>query len=79
MYKRLHRLNFTVSHGCLIRLLDNIGKNFDEEVLKWRDGIASTLDESNEIVTIIILHVTCLDLIVYSKRSLPHGVVIQTG
>ena len=39
----------TVSHSSLIRLLERAGKNFDVEVLKWKDGIVSTLDTSNEI------------------------------
>lgn len=41
----------TVSHSSLIRLLERVGKNFDEEVLKWKDDIVSTLDTSNEIVS----------------------------
>ena len=41
----------TVSHSSLIRLLERAGKNFDEEVLKWKDSIVSILDTSNEIVS----------------------------
>ena len=51
--------NLTVSHSSLIRLLERAGKNFDEEVLKWKDGIASTLDTSNEIVSFKFLVVIC--------------------
>ena len=45
----------TVSHSSLIRLLEGAGKNLDEEVLKWKDSIVSTLDTSNEIVSFKIL------------------------
>ena len=59
MYKRLQTLHLTVSHSSLIHLLERAGKNFDEEVLKWKDGIASTLDTSNEIVSFKFLVVIC--------------------
>lgn len=49
----------TVSHSSLIRLLERAGKNFDEEVLKWKDGIVPTLDTSNEIVSFKYLVVIC--------------------
>ena len=59
MYKRLQTLHLTVSYSSLIRLLERAGKNFDEEVLKWKDGIVSTLDTSNEIVSFKFLVVIC--------------------
>ena len=43
----------TVSHSSLIRLLEKVGRNFDEEVLKWKNDIASTLDTSDEIVSVV--------------------------
>ena len=41
----------TVSHSSLLRLLEKVGRNFDEEVLKWKNDIVSTLNTSNEIVS----------------------------
>ncbi len=43
-------LNITVSHKSLIRLLDNIGKDYDTEVKVWRDRILLTLDDDNDMV-----------------------------
>ena len=43
----------TVSHSSLVCLLEKVGRNFDEEVLKWKNDIASTLDTSDEIVSVV--------------------------
>lgn len=59
MYKRLQTLHLTVSHSFLIRLLERAGKNFNEEVLKWKDRNVSTLDTSSEIASFKYLVVIC--------------------
>ena len=53
VYQRLARLNITVSHRSVIRLLDSVGKNFqDSQVKEWRDSILPTLNSSNVIVSL---------------------------
>lgn len=43
-----------VSHASVIRLLDKVGNGFDHEVIKWRDDTIPLLDESNEMVCIVL-------------------------
>ncbi|XP_064384807.1 uncharacterized protein LOC135333715 isoform X2 [Halichondria panicea] len=49
VYQRLQRLNVTVSHSSVIRMLDKVGEGFDAQVKEWRDRLVSTLDSGNEI------------------------------
>lgn len=46
----MQKVNLTVFHPSVIRLLDRVGNGFDDEVLKWRDSLIPLLDDSNEIV-----------------------------
>ncbi len=40
-----------MSHSTVIRLLDNVGKDHDQQVKEWRDEITATLDSTNEVVS----------------------------
>lgn len=49
-----------MSHSSLIRLLEKVGKGYDDKVKKWRDDIISCLDSGDEIVSFVILE-TCIN------------------
>ena len=49
-YIRLQKLNLTVSHPSLIRLLNKVGSTFDEKAKKWRDGLLNLLQTSETCV-----------------------------
>ena len=51
VYQRLQRLNLTVSHSFIIRLVERVGKNYDERVKAWRDSIITQLDDNDKIVS----------------------------
>ncbi len=51
VYQRLHKLNISVSYSTMIRLLDNVGKDFDLQVRDWRNRVVATLDQTNEVVS----------------------------
>ncbi len=48
VYQRLQRLNLTVSHSSMIRIVDIFGKNHDSKLKQWRDGV---VDETDKIVS----------------------------
>lgn len=52
VYQRLQRLNLTVSHSSVIRLLESVGEKFDAQVKEWRDVLVSTLDSRNQVVSV---------------------------
>ena len=52
VYQRLAKLNVTVAHSSVIRLLDSIGNDFDKQVKDWRNGLLPLLSSSNVIVSI---------------------------
>lgn len=43
VYARQHKLNVSVSHMTLLRLLSSIGTKFDESVIEWRESFIPTL------------------------------------
>ena len=49
----------TVSHSSLICVLERVGKDFDEAVLKWKDHIVLTLNTSNDRVSCRVVVVVC--------------------
>ena len=51
VYQRLQRLNLTTSHSSLIRLLEKVGKGYNDLVLKWRDVIVANVDSDDEHVS----------------------------
>ena len=50
-FSRLGRLNLTVSHTSLIRLLDRIGATFDEKTRMWREKLLDLLMSSETAVS----------------------------
>ena len=50
----LGRLNLTVSHTSLIRLLDRIGATFDEKTRMWREELLDLLMSSETAVSNLI-------------------------
>ena len=53
-FSRLGRLNLTVSHTSLIRLLDRIGATFDEKTRMWREELLDLLMSSETAVSNLI-------------------------
>ena len=53
-YTRLQKLNLTVSHPSLIRLLNKVGSTFDEKATIWRDGLLNLLRTSETSVRLLL-------------------------
>ncbi|XP_019861291.1 PREDICTED: uncharacterized protein LOC109589693 [Amphimedon queenslandica] len=47
VYSRFNAIELTVSHTSVIELVNSLGKNHDEEVMKWRDDIAGIMDKDD--------------------------------
>ena len=54
MYQRLQKLNVTVSHKTVIRLVTALGENHDVRVVEWRDRLKGLLADD----MVIIIRVT---------------------
>lgn len=54
VYQRLQKLNLTVSHQTLIKLVDNVGKDHDARVLQWRDILVQKLKRQDRQVNKIV-------------------------
>ena len=50
-YTRLQKLNLTVSHPSLIRLLNKLASSFDEKAKGWKDGLLHLLHASETSVS----------------------------
>lgn len=46
VYQRLQKLNLTMSHPSLVRLIDKVGEDYDAKVKGWRDAIVANLASS---------------------------------
>ncbi len=51
MYERLQKLFLTVSHGTTIRMVNDLGKDFDKPVREWRDSLLPSLTTDVEAVS----------------------------
>ena len=49
VYERLQKLNITVSHRQLLRLIDKLGMNHDGKVLEWRDALVVELKNTTTV------------------------------
>ena len=58
-YTRLQKLNLTVSHPSLIRLLKKVGSTFDEKATKWRDDLLNLLRTSETSVSLLLQYGGC--------------------
>jgi len=52
VYQRLQKLNLTMSHPSLVRLIDKVGEDYDAKVKGWRDAIVANLASSQTEVKI---------------------------
>ena len=46
VYERLQKLNLSMSHSQLLRLVDKLGMDHDARVLNWRDSLISKMKKS---------------------------------
>lgn len=71
VYQRLQRLNLTVSHSSVIRLLESVGEKFDAQVKEWRDVLVSTLDSRNQVVSVNFPFLSQIDnfFLIHSANS----------
>lgn len=64
VYDRLQKLSLCVSYRTLLRLLDKIGTDYDQEVKNWSNSLLSTIPDliidgvssTNFMVTIFTVH-----------------------
>ena len=49
VFERLQKLQLCMSHSSTIRLFDAIGKDFDSEVLQWKEVIETELMQSHPL------------------------------
>ena len=54
-YQRLARLNLTLTHKSLSRLVSTIGENHDKEVLEWRNAFIPLLMEVCKLIIALFL------------------------
>ena len=45
VYDRLQKLNLTMSHPQLLRLVDKLGLHHDARVMEWRDALDALMQE----------------------------------
>ena len=46
VYERLQKLNLSMSHSQLLRLVDKLGMDYDARDLNWRDSLISKINTS---------------------------------
>lgn len=52
VYDRLQKLNLTMSHPQLLRLVDKVGLHHDARVMEWRDALMQEiLNKSPRVVS----------------------------
>lgn len=47
VFERLQKLNVTMSHSQLTRLVEEMGSNFDAVVIGWRDHLISKIKNTS--------------------------------
>ena len=45
VYERLQKLNLSVSHMSVNRLIDSVGEDFDQQVMEWRESFILDLND----------------------------------
>ena len=61
VYTRLQKLNLAMSHSSVVRLVENIGTNYDAAVKEWRDTLLASIHSRNhaEVIHLIQCVATC--------------------
>ena len=59
VYARLQKLNVSISHMTLLRLLSSIGNKFDESVIEWQESFLPILKASmvRKIIVVFVNNV----------------------
>ena len=58
VYDQLSKLDMCVSHATTLRMLDQLGKNYDSAVYEWRDALKSKI--SDEVLYSLMLLITII-------------------
>ena len=46
MYERLQKINVTLAHKTVIRLLSALGENHDAKAVQWSNSLKTLLDDT---------------------------------
>ena len=46
VYQRLQKIGLGLSHQQTIRIVDNLGEDFDKKVLKWKENAEISMDDT---------------------------------
>ena len=68
VFQRLQRLNLCLSHQMIVTQVKLLGEDFDNQVLKWRNASAMTLEDQREVYTNLTL-LFDLKILCRSKRN----------
>ena len=66
VYDRLQKLNISMSHSQLLRLVDKLGSDHDARVLNWRDSLTAKMENSISPQVCIYSNVSAISLFNYS-------------
>lgn len=55
VFTRLQKVGLCLSHGSTIKLVDELGKGFNQRVLEWKADVESSIDAMVSIMTTLLL------------------------